>query len=138
MKTLVVEDDHSSRLVLHRYLSKFGECHIAVNGKEAIGAFQSARGSGVPYDLICMDIMMPEMDGLTALREIRELERLDNVLAGAGVKIVMTTALNDSKNVFAAFNSLCDAYVTKPVEIAKLRQHLRTFKLVPDAVPIVA
>jgi two-component system chemotaxis response regulator CheY len=138
MKALVVEDDFSSRLLLHKYLARFGECHIAVNGREAIQAFQLAQCQGVPYDLICMDIMMPEMDGLSALRRIRELERLAGVLAGSGVKIVMTTALNDSKNVFAAFNGLCDAYITKPVEIGKLLHQLRAFKLVPEEIPIGA
>ena len=134
MRTLVVEDDFSSRLLLQTYLSKYGECHIAVNGREAIAAFQAARQQMKPYNLICMDIMMPEMDGLTALREIRELEDAGGILAGTGVRIIMTTAMSDSKHVFAAFNGLCAAYVTKPVDIGKLLHHLRQYQLLPDEV----
>jgi two-component system chemotaxis response regulator CheY len=131
MRTLVVEDDFSSRLLLQTYLSKYGECHIAVNGREAIEAFRAGRERMRPYNLICMDIMMPEVDGLTALREIRALEEQSGILAGAGVKIIMTTAMNDSKHVLAAFNGLCDFYLSKPVEISMLLHHLRACKLLP-------
>ena len=72
MKTLVVEDDFTSRLVLHTFLSRYGECHIAVNGREAVAAFGAALESGLGYNLICMDIMMPEMDGYETIRAIRK------------------------------------------------------------------
>ena len=66
MKTLIVEDDFTSRLLLQEILKRFGEIHIAVNGKEAVAAVRSAMDAGVPYDLICLDMMMPEMDGREA------------------------------------------------------------------------
>lgn len=133
MKTLVVEDDFSSRLLLHVFLSRYGECHIAVNGREAMEAFRSSREQGQRYDLICLDIMMPEVDGLAVLEKIRAWETEDRILPGAGVKIIMTTALGDSKHVFQAFNGLCDAYLRKPVEFAKLLGHLNAFHLLPAA-----
>jgi two-component system chemotaxis response regulator CheY len=132
MRTLVVEDDFSSRLLLHTFLSRYGECHIAVNGREAIQAFRTSREQARQYDLICLDIMMPEVDGLEALRTIRDLEQEAGILPGGGVKIIMTTALDDSKHIFKAFNGLCDAYLTKPVELARLLQHLRECKLLPQ------
>ncbi len=131
MRTLIVEDDFSSRLLLQVYLSKFGECHIAANGREAIDAFQKAREQGWAYDLICLDIMMPEVDGLTALETIRKLELAAGIMSGAGVKIIMTTALKDSEHVIHAFNEMCDAYVTKPVDLRKLLKHIQDLKLVP-------
>jgi two-component system chemotaxis response regulator CheY len=45
MKTLVVEDDFTGRLILHTFLSRYGECHIAVNGREAVDAFGAALAS---------------------------------------------------------------------------------------------
>jgi two-component system chemotaxis response regulator CheY len=63
MRTLIVEDDFTSRLLLQSFLSVYGECHIAVNGREAVAAFRAAQERPQAYDLICMDIMMPEMDG---------------------------------------------------------------------------
>ena len=130
MRTLIVEDDFTSRLLLQAFLSRYGECHIAVNGKEALTAFRAAQESGQRYDLICMDIMMPEMDGQTAVKEIRALEEAGGTLSTQGVKIIMTTALDDVKNVVESFKSLCDAYLFKPIDTGKLLAHLREFDLV--------
>ena len=70
LRILLAEDDFTSRLLLQTFLSRYGECHIAVNGREAVAAFRLALEQGQRYDLICMDIMMPEMDGGEAVREI--------------------------------------------------------------------
>jgi two-component system chemotaxis response regulator CheY len=130
MRTLIVEDDFTSRFLLQSFLSKYGECRIAVNGKEALTAFRAAQESGQKYDLICMDIMMPEMDGQTAVKEIRALEEAGGTPCTQGVKIIMTTALDDVKNVVESFKSLCDAYVFKPIDTGKLVAHLRELDLV--------
>jgi two-component system, chemotaxis family, chemotaxis protein CheY len=130
MCTVIVEDDFTSRILLQSLLSRYGECHIAVNGKEALAAFRDGHESGQKYDLICMDIMMPEMDGQTAVREIRTLEQADGTLSTRGVKIIMTTALDDVKNLVQSFKSLCDAYLFKPIDSGKLLTHLRDLHLV--------
>ena len=130
MRTLIVEDDFTSRLLLQSFLSQYGECHIAVNGREAVSAFRASRENGQAYDLICMDIMMPEMDGQTAVREIRAAEEAGGVLSTYGVKIIMTTALDDVKNVVESFQSLCDAYLFKPIDKEKLLNQLRDLCLV--------
>jgi len=130
MRTLIVEDDFTSRLLLQSFLSKYGECHIAVNGKEAVDAFSAAQKAANQYDLICMDIMMPEMDGQTAVKEIRALEEAGGTLSTNGVKIIMTTALDDVKNVVQSFKSLCDVYLFKPIDTGKLLGHMRDLHLV--------
>jgi two-component system chemotaxis response regulator CheY len=130
MRTLIVEDDFTSRILLQSLLSPFGDCHIAVNGREAVAAFRAAQEKGQGYDLICMDIMMPEMDGQTAVREIRALEENRGKLSTYGVKIIMTTALDDVKNVVESFRALCDAYLFKPIDSEKLLAHVRGFHLV--------
>jgi two-component system chemotaxis response regulator CheY len=101
---------------MQRILSAHGECDIAVNGKEAIEAFRLAWEAGQPYDLICLDIMMPEMDGHEVLRHIREIEHGKNVEGLAGAKVIMTTAMGDYGNIIAAFKEQCDAYVLKPID----------------------
>jgi two-component system, chemotaxis family, chemotaxis protein CheY len=131
MRTLIVEDDFTSRLLLQAFLSRFGECHIATNGKEAVEAFRLSQQTGKPYDLICMDIMMPEMDGQAATAKIRDLEEAAGVLSTSGAKIIMVTALDDVKNVIASFKALCDAYIFKPVDTGLLLNHLKTLALVP-------
>jgi len=130
MRTLIVEDDFTSRILLQSFLTQYGECHIAVNGKEAIAAFRAGQQSGNHYDLICMDIMMPEMDGKTAVREIRAIEEAGGTLSSDGVKIIMTTALDDVKNVMQSFKELCDAYVIKPIDTRKLLGYIEELQLV--------
>jgi two-component system, chemotaxis family, chemotaxis protein CheY len=130
MKTLIVEDDFTSRLLLQELLKSYGPSHIAVNGKEAVEAVRAALEANEPYDLICLDIMMPEMDGQEALRQIREQEEARGIPSTHGAKIVMITALSDIKNVIAAYKSLCDAYLAKPIQKAKLLEELRKLGLI--------
>jgi len=129
MKTLIVEDDFTSRLLLQELLKGYGPSHVAVNGKEAVEATRLALEAGEPYDLICLDIMMPEMDGQQALRNIRAQEEARGIISSNGAKIVMTTALGDLKNVSAAYSGLCDGYLTKPIQKAKLLEELRKLGL---------
>lgn len=129
MKTLIVEDDFVSRKMMHLLLSPYGECDIAVDGKEAIEAFELAAREGKRYDLICLDIMMPGMDGHTVLKTIRGMEEADQVFGSEQVKIIMTTALKDSKNVLQAFNAQCEAYLVKPIRKQELLQQIRSLGL---------
>jgi two-component system, chemotaxis family, chemotaxis protein CheY len=131
MKTLIVEDDFTSRLLFQEFLKSYGQSHIAVNGREAIEAVCRALEAGEPYDLMCLDIMMPEMDGQEALKQIRKQEEIRGILPPDGVKVVMTTALDDIKNVLTAYHGLCDAYLTKPIRKEDLLNELRKLKLIP-------
>jgi two-component system chemotaxis response regulator CheY len=130
MRTLIVEDDFTSRLLLQTFLSRYGECHVAINGKEAVEAFRESQKNGTKYDLICMDIMMAEMDGQTTVREIRALEEANGTLSSNRAKIMMVTALDDVKNVMKSFKALCDAYLFKPVDTAQLVNHLKALALI--------
>lgn len=130
MKTLIVEDDFTSRLLLQEILKQYGSVHIAVNGAEAVAAVDAAMDAGEPYDLICLDIMMPEMDGYEALKNIRGKEEARGIISSQGAKIVMTTAVDQMKGVIQAFQGLCDAYLFKPIEKRKLLDELRVFALI--------
>jgi two-component system chemotaxis response regulator CheY len=130
MRTLIVEDDITNQILLQSFLSKYGECKVAANGKQALAAFSAAHKSGQGYDLICMDIMMPEMDGQAAIKEIRVLEEAAGKSSSNSVKIIMTTAAADMENIRQSFSSLCDAYLFKPIDTGKLLGHIRDFHLV--------
>ena len=121
LRTLIVEDDFSSRLILHKIMSDFGECHVAVNGEEAVKAFQISVDEGAPYDLICMDIMMPTMDGQASLREIRAIEKRHGLDNSREAKVIMVTALGDPKNIVKAFyKGGASSYLVKPISRQKL------------------
>lgn len=129
MKTLIVEDEFTSRVVMHKLLSPYGECHIAVNGREAIEVFAQALLAGEPYDLICLDIVMPEIDGFDVLRKIRRIEEKKRIVGPHWVKIIMVTGVTNPASIMQAFNSQCEAYLIKPVEEKKLLAHLQEFGL---------
>jgi two-component system chemotaxis response regulator CheY len=131
MRVLLVEDDFASRLLLQTFLSRYGECHIAVNGREAVEAFRAAIERKEAYDLICMDIMMPEMDGREAVRQVRAMEEARGIFSTRGAKIIMTTAVDDFREVVRCFQDLCDAYVTKPISLVKLLRQMRSWQLIP-------
>ncbi|MDD2463863.1 MAG: response regulator [Desulfobulbus sp.] len=130
MKTLIVEDDFTSRILLQELLKDYGPLHLAVNGREAVEAFRCAMEEGQPYNLICLDIMMPEMDGHSALREMRDIEEANDIFSTNGAKIIMTTSLNDPQNIISAFSGLCDAYLVKPIEKIKLIERLHELHLI--------
>lgn len=131
MKTLIVEDDFTCRKIMQRFLAPYGECDIAVDGKEAIVAFKESLENKTPYDLICLDIMMPELDGHGVLKEVRELERKAGITEAKSVKVIMTTALSDSKNYINAYQEKCEGYLVKPIERLKLHELLVFLKLIP-------
>ena len=130
MYTLIVEDDHTSRFLLEQILSPYGPCEFALNGREAIDAYVRAGQEGRPYDLICLDIMMPEMDGQAVIKAIRGMEENRGIASTEGVKIIMTTALEDPRNVVQAFKSLCDYYLIKPINKGKLLGCIRNMGLI--------
>lgn len=131
MKTLIVEDDFLVRALLTTLIAKYGECHVAVNGKEALDAVQSAFDENQPYDLICLDIMMPVMDGQETLLELRKMEEDMYISPSHITKVIMVTAVDDSKNMMKAFREgQCEAYLTKPVDKAKLIDHLKNLDLI--------
>ena len=116
MKYLIVDDDRLCRVLLENMLSPFGHGDVASSGAEAIGAFLLALDDGDPYDLICLDIMMPGSDGHRTLEAIRAVERQRGIHGSDGVKVIMTTALSDSKHCIRAFHEGCESYVTKPLD----------------------
>ena len=130
MRILIAEDDFAIRKVLLKFLSEYGECDVTVDGMEAIDAFLMALEEGQPYDLVCLDVMMPIMDGYQALKNIRKIEKDKQVAEEDAVKVIMTTALNEEKNVKKAFELGCTVYCAKPVDMDRLRETLEKIGLI--------
>lgn len=124
IKCLIVEDDFAARKLLQIYLSDIAVCFVAVNGYECIEAFREALEDGQYYDLICLDIMMPGMDGRETLKAIRKIENENGIGGLDGVKVVMTTALGDSNNILSSFREGCEAYIVKPIKKEKLLEEI--------------
>lgn len=130
MKILLAEDDFVTRKFMVNFLSKYGECDVTVDGMEAVDAFMMALEDGEPYDLVCLDIMMPVMDGYQALMGIRNLEKDRGIVEDKRAKVIMTTALNDEKNVKMAFELGCTIYSGKPIDKERFEQAMKKLGLI--------
>lgn len=123
MRILIAEDDPASRNFLHKFLSRYSVCEAVADGVEALNAFIAANDEGKPYELICLDIMMPKMDGVRVLKAVRNIERQSN--AENRVKVIMTTALLETPFIHNSFDIGCDAYAVKPIDLERFMDVLK-------------
>jgi two-component system alkaline phosphatase synthesis response regulator PhoP len=118
-KILLVDDDKDVREFLSYNLQKNGyQIHTATDGLEAI-----TKAEQIIPDLILLDVMMPQMDGIETCEEIRKLKQLDNTL------IVFLSARNEDYSHIAGYNAGADDYINKPIKpkvlISKINALLR-------------
>jgi two-component system chemotaxis response regulator CheY len=125
MKILIAEDDFVSRKLVNTLLASIGEVDIAANGTEALTAVKMAIENNQPYDLICLDILMPGFDGIVALKKIRQLEAQKGLDPQKKSKIIMTTAVSDKSYVLAAAQANCDGFLVKPITKDRLFNEIR-------------
>lgn len=130
MRILIAEDDLASRKYLLKVLEDYGECDFTVNGIETLDAFLLAMDENKPYDLMCLDIMMPKVDGVKVLKTIRNIEKQNGVEESKAVKIIMTTALNDAETINTAYEFGCEAFAAKPIDAEKLIKVIRKLGLI--------
>lgn len=121
LKVLVVDDS----LIMRRNITKM----VEALGHKVIGEAKDGNEAIVFYtrlkpDLVTMDITMPEMDGITAVKELKKLDK--------DVKIIMVTSHGQEEMVLSAVRSGASGYLLKPVNLIKLRDSLR--KIFPDLV----
>lgn len=107
-KILLAEDDNNLGVLLKNYLTVKGfETSLCINGKEALDLFPRKV-----FDICILDIMMPELDGITLAREIRKLN--------PAMPVIFLTAKNLKEDVIEGFKSGADDYITKPFSMEEL------------------
>lgn len=122
LRILVVDDDATCRSVLTALLARRGTVDGAASGAEALRLFAKAGDEGRPYELVCLDIELPDLGGLEVLKALRAFEEARS-RAGA-CKVVMVTAHGDPRNVMSAFRHQCEGFITKPVTAGSVAAHL--------------
>jgi two-component system, chemotaxis family, chemotaxis protein CheY len=130
-KFLVVDDDRTCRFLLSELLARLGDCSTASNGRDALEIIGIALKASAHFDAVCLDIMMPQMDGHAVLKEIRRLEAAYGDSKCAPTKVIMTTALSGYEHFHRAFVEECDAYLVKPITKAILDRQLARLGIVP-------
>ena len=130
MKILIAEDDRLSRTFLEEFMKDYGTCDSAEDGMAVLDYYLDSLKTGEPYDLLCLDIMMPKVDGLKVLKVIRGLEKQHNISVERHLRIIMMTAIADMEYVDQAFQLGCDAYASKPIDTEKVQEVMQNLNLV--------
>jgi two-component system, chemotaxis family, chemotaxis protein CheY len=124
MRFLVIDDELVSRKKMEIIMNTFGECVAVDSGEAALKAYADAIVNGSPFDLITLDVSMPEMDGTEVLYEIRKIEKKSNLPRKKWSKIIMVTAQSDKETVMLCIQVGCDSYITKPFDRAIVAKKL--------------
>lgn len=122
MKILLAEDDRLSRDFLEGFMKIYGDCDSAADGMEAIDNVLESMKMHEPYGLLCLDLMLPKVDGLKVLEIVRRLEEQYHVPAAERMRVIIMTAIADVNVIDQAFKLGCDAYASKPIDTEKIQK----------------
>ncbi|GAB6095706.1 chemotaxis response regulator CheY [Desulfatiferula olefinivorans] len=125
MRILVVDDDMVSRKKMEVILQEFGDCFLAESGRDAIRVFREASAKNIPFDLISLDISMPDINGIEVLKEIRQMETEGAVPPEGQARVMMVSSHADQDLVLGSVAAGCNNYIVKPFERAKVLEKLR-------------
>ena len=128
MNVLVAEDDIASGKFMQKLLSKYGEVVLARDGIAAVNEFVDAAENGNNFDLVCMDIMMPKIDGYKALASIRDAERKLGFARDSRCKVIMISALDEGFDASYASDDY-EEYMCKPIDIIKFDRLIKKLGL---------
>lgn len=129
LRILVADDEDIPRRLLQAMLIPHGICTFATDGVEALARWEAAWRSGTPFHLVCLDILMPGLDGQAVLSAIRTQEAARDIAANQATRVIMITGLDDSRSVMTAFRNQCEAYLVKPVDPGELEDRLHELGL---------
>jgi two-component system chemotaxis response regulator CheY len=129
IKILIAEDDSTTRHLMQELLAPVGQIHVAVNGQQAFDFFVKAIEELTPFNLICLDINMPRMNGMQCLEKIRSYEEECGINAEQAARIIMTTIDSSPISVLQSFRAGCESYVVKPIDKRELFQEIFKFGL---------
>jgi len=136
LRALIVDDDPVTKRFLAEILAPFAACELAANGREGLDAFAQALGDSTPYDVIFIDVMMPAMDGHQALEAMRHMEHEQHVGPADAAKVIMVSAVDDSKNVYRAFfQGQALSFLPKPFTSDAVLAELRKFDIIDQPAP---
>jgi two-component system chemotaxis response regulator CheY len=122
MRVLTIEDDPTAQMVLKNILCKFADVTESANGEEGLQTFCAALKDGNGFDLVCLDIGLPDVQGNDLLRMLRKTEAENP--AKPSVVLVMT-ASHEIQIVQKMITLGADGYFVKPVNRVKLVVRLR-------------
>jgi two-component system chemotaxis response regulator CheY len=133
-RCLVVDDDELGRVLLVLNLEGIAICDTATNGREALEKY-CASLKNQPYDVIFLDIVMPEMDGHEAAKAIRRMEMERGITPDKGINIIIMSSLSTPDDIIKSYVSAQSAaHLVKPLKPEKLKKTLQQLGLIPQEV----
>lgn len=136
LRCLVVDDDQMSRELLALQLEPYAVCDMASDGNEAIERFRESVENANPYDVIFLDIVMPDLDGHGAAKAIRQIETEEGIPVEKGINIIVLSSLHTPQDIIQAYVSTQSAaHLIKPVSSQKLIKTLKKLELIPEDSP---
>jgi two-component system chemotaxis response regulator CheY len=134
MNILIIDDEFEVRNYLKELLRPYGKCDTAVTGVEAIEMFTSALDENKPYDLICLDLMLPHTDGEESLKKIRIIEKERGIDKARSVKIIVVSAVHEPAVLEDAVQNWgADSYIIKPFPAKKFFDELANLGLLDSS-----
>jgi CheY-like chemotaxis protein len=131
MRSLVIDDEFVALTKLSLLLEPLGQCDAATSGHQGLELFKQALLDACPYNLVTIDINMPDFNGIALLGRLRREEQQ----RGAGrAKMLIATAASTTSNVLAAMTGECDGFLAKPIRRAVLFAKLGQIGLLSPAV----
>ncbi|KAA3617632.1 MAG: response regulator [Calditrichaeota bacterium] len=133
LKVLIVEDVFLIQRMLQKLILEYADCQSAENGKKAVELYTSEYFNGEPFDVIFLDIFMPEMDGIEVLQSIRLFEDELKMKPEEKINIIMVTSMSNNNMIQKAKNLGCNGYITKPFSREQIISELKRLGLVKKA-----
>lgn len=124
MRILIADDELVSRKKIEKIMSNFGECQSVESGAAALESFWMAWNEWRPFDLVCLDVGMPDTDGTEVLYEVRRMEEEHSVAPEHKAKVLMITAHGDRDTIVTCVQAGCDGYITKPFNVNTIRDKM--------------
>ena len=133
MRILIAEDEPISLKVLADMMQAYGEVVTTSDGGEAYDAFLEAIDNNEPFDIILLDIQMPNFNGQETLHAIREYEEERFIPESEAARIIMTSSLSDGENIYEAHMNGCTNYLLKPISRETIKKTLVQMHIEPNS-----
>ena len=135
MKSLVVDDEIICRKIFEKVLSQYGSCDAVKNGNDAIEAYKTSLDNECPYQLMVLDIVMPDLHGGQVLSLIRDIEKEKGVSETDKLRVILTTATDtwfSREFVTKKLNFIYEAYFVKSPDINEFKDKIYDLGFVID------
>lgn len=124
MKILIVDDELVSREKMKKIMSSYGECQAVENGSDALEIFKTALDQKEPFELLTIDISMPDIDGTEVLFSVRKLENDFLIPKPNQSKTIMVTSSSDKDTIITCIQAGCNEYIVKPFDKGVINKKL--------------